>query len=427
MRDFFKVFGVFLFVCLAAPAFCAQDPLYLELSAHGDKIDLGLAEFASSRSVAEESKLAGEIREIVRNDLLFSRAFQVLEGGPASVGRKSAFPGWRTLGADALVTGYVNTAWFGRWQFEGLLEDVGTGEKILEKKYVVEFGQERKVAHEWADEVIRYFSGQAGIAHSQVVFVNDATGKKEVCVVDYDGHGFRRITDDRSIALLPKFSPDGRWIAYTAYREGTPVLYLLSPDGRQKKTLCRYEGLNSAAAWLPDGKSLVATLSMGRDPNLYWVDLEGRVLRVLTQAGAIDTAPTLSADGLRLAFTSDRPGKPQIYTMDMNGSNLKRLSQSGLCDSPAWSPQGPLVAFACSEGGGNFDIYTVDTGSQDRRRLTWGEGDSENPGWSPDGRFLVFTSTRRGKAELWIMGEDGSNPHPLGDLPGQSYSPHWGP
>jgi TolB protein len=419
----------FLFaVCSAlASAAPAADPLYLELSAHGQRVDLGLSDFSTSRSVVQEATIAREMRDVVRADLLFPRIFTLVEGGLPPVKKKVRLESWATLGADVLVTGYVDTGWFGRFEFTGFLYDVGSGELILKKRYVAEFGDHRRVAHEWADEVVRHFLGSAGIAHTRIAFVNDATGKKEVYTVDYDGGNLRRLTDDRSIALLPKYSPDGRQLVYTTYREGAPQLYLLGADGQSKTPLCRFAGLNSAACWLPDGKSLVVTLSMGREPNLYLVDAAGRVLRQLTSSSALDTAPTVSPDGLHLAFTSDRPGYPQIYVMDMNGANLRRLTQSGQCDSPAWSPQGDLIAFAMSEFGGRYDIYTAEVTSGALRRLTWGDGDSENPAWSPDGRYIVFTSTRRGRRGLWIMGFDGSNPQPVGDIPGRSYTPHWGP
>jgi TolB protein len=416
--------AVVLFLCGDASA---RDALYLELTAQGQRLDLGLAEFSTSRSKVEEAALAREMREVVKSDLLFPRIFNMVEGGVPPVRRRITFESWKDLGADALVTGYVDTGWFGRFAFYGALYDVASGEVILEKKYTAPLGEQRRIAHEWADEIVRHFLGHRGIAQSRVVFVNDASGKKEVCVVDYDGHNFRRLTNDRSIALLPKFSPDGKKIAYTTYKDGSPHVYLMSADGQERRPLCAYPGLNSAAAWLPDGRSLAVTLSLHGSPNLYLVDLEGKVLRALTNSRSADTAPTLSPDGLRLAFTSDRPGYPQIYSMDVNGANLRRLSEGGQCDSPAWSPQGDLIAFTVSQFRGNYDIHVIEVATGAERRLTWGEGDNENPSWSPDGRYIVFTSTRRRRPELWIMGSDGSNPRLLGEIPGGSFTPHWGP
>jgi TolB protein len=403
-----------------------RDALYLELSGRGQRLNLGLAEFSAVKR-GEGAEPADAMREVVKSDLLFPRIFNIIEGGEPPRGRKVPFESWAERRADVLVSGTYNPGKYGRFEFVGLLHDVAARQIILEKKYMAEFGQERRVAHQWADEVVRHFLGQSGVAQTSIYFVNDATGKKEICAVDYDGQNFRRLTNDRSISLLPKVSPDGQWIAYVSYRDGVPNLYLLSTDGTRRKLLCRYEGLNSAAAWLPDGRSLVATLSMGRDPNLYLVDTQGEVIRALTNSRSVDTAPTLSPDGRHLAFTSDRVGYPQIFTMDLNGANLRRMTRSGECDSPAWSPQGNLVAFAMSEFGGQFDIYTMEVGSGSLQRLTYGTGSNENPSWSPDGRYIAFTTTRRGRSELWVMGVDGSNPQPVGQIPGNSVSPHWGP
>lgn len=418
---------LFFFLLLFPAVLRAADPLYLELNARGQKMDLGLAEFGSNRARVDEAAAAREIRDVVKGDLLFARLFNLVEGGAPPARHKIAFDTWAELGADVVAAGYVDTGWLGKVQFVGGLYDVASGQVVLEKKYTLEADQRRRIGHQWADEIVRYFLGQPGIGQSRIAFVNDATGKKEVCLIDYDGTNFRRLTDDRSIALFPKLSPDGQWIVYTTYKDGNPHLYILGADGQQKRPLCRYDGLNSAAAWLSDGKSLVATLSLGRDPNLHIVDLEGRVLRTLTNAASVDTAPSPSPDGLHLAFTSDRPGFPQIYSMDVSGANLRRISQgNGQCDSPAWSPQGDLVAFSMSAAGGNFDIYVIEIGSGNQKRLTWGEGDNENPAWSPDGRFLAFTSSRRGRPELWVMGADGSAPRLLAEIPGRSFTPSWG-
>lgn len=399
----------------------------MELSAHGQRLNLGLADFTPARTDVKEAKLAREMRDVVKGDLLFPRIFNIIEGGVPPVNRRISFESWGLQKADILVTGYVSLATSGRFEFTGMLHDVNSKKLILEKRYVNEAGRERDAAHAWADEVVKYFLGTPGVAHSKIYFITNVTGKKEVAVVDYDGQGFRRLTNDKSISLLPKVSPDGKFIVYISYRGGSTHLNVMDVDGQQRRVLTRFEGLNGAAMWMPDGRSVIATLSYAGNPNLYQVDMSGRVIKVLTNSYSVDTAPYPSPDGHQLAFTSDRPGYPQIYTMDTTGANLRRLTSNGECDSPAWSPQGNLIAFSKSEFQGNFDIYTMDIGSGSTQRLTFGTGNNENPSWSPDGRYLVFTSTRRGKSELWVMGFDGSNPQPLGNIPGQAFTPHWGP
>jgi TolB protein len=67
----------------------------------------------------------------------------------------------------------------------------------------------------------------------------------------------------------------------------------------------------------------------------------------------------------------------------------------------------------------------VDITGNQIRQLTQTEGANENPTWSPDGRFLAFTSTRNKKSELFVMDADGSAPHRLADIPGSTFTPHW--
>jgi TolB protein len=414
----------FFFCIFSLSSVLAADSLYLELSAKGEKTDLGLGPLLTERGV---SLSAEKFYPTLKNDLETTGLFRLIEGGPAEKSLKSAVE-WARLGADVVSVGKVEKAMFGRVQFAGELLDANSGRTVFSKKLIMD-DDPRRAAHRWADEIVRYFTGESGIANSRIVFVNDGTGNKEVCVADADGENFQRLTNDHSIALFPKLSPDGEWIIFTSFRGGRPSIDRMRSDGKERTTLCRFEGLNSAAAWMPDGKSIVATLSDGRSPNLYQVDLEGHLIQALTNSPAVDTAPTVSPDGLRLAFTSDRPGTPQIYFMEATGANIRRAVSGPLADSPHWSPLGHLIVFTQLEKK-YFDLWTLEVSTGRLSRLTFGEGDNENASWSPDGRHIVFTSTRGGRPELWVMGADGSNPRRLlekgTNVPGRSFTPHWG-
>jgi TolB protein len=412
----------FIFVLLSGASVFAADSLYLELSGRGEKTALGLTDVAVGRPGPDTTNAVQDFQAVLKKDLEFTGLFSLVEGGPAGDGKRVKMDGWTRLGAAVVATGRWTGG--GTGEFDGTLLDAGTGRAVFSKSLPWEEGGVR-TAHRWADEIVSYFTGQTGVASTQIVFVNDATGRKEVYRTDYDGSHLRRLTNDRSIALFPKLSPTGEWIVFTSYRTGRPTVDVMRFDGSQRRVLCRYDGLNSAAAWMPDGKSLIVTLSMGREPNLYQVDLNGNILQTLTNSSAVDTAPTVSPDGLRVAFTSDRPGAPQIYAMDTTGANLQRWTSGGQCDSPVWSPLGHLVLFTMSVKG-NFDIYSLEVATGRQNRLTYGEGNNENGTWSPDGRYVVFTSTRRGRPELWVMNADGSSPRLLGSLPGRSFTPHWG-
>lgn len=411
---------------LAALPIQAADTLFLELSSRGQKLDVGLADFAPAAATVEASAQARALREVVRADLVFVGSFNLVEGGPVPLKGKIPLEAWDRLGTDVVATGFLEPSLLSGLRFVGRLYDTGTQKVLLEKTFPFTPETSRQTAHRWADDMIRYFTNQPGMATSRILFSNDASGAREIWIVDYDGFGPRQLTQTGGSALLPRLSPEGDRVVFTRFGHGGSLLEWVSIDGKIRRTLCRYEGLNSSASWFPDGTGLVATLSMGRDPNLYVVDREGQVQRALTQTSAVDTAPAVSPDGARVAFTSDRPGYPQLFLVDSTGANLRRLSTgTNFCDSPAWSPQGPWLAFAMSESKGHFDIYRMDAEGGNTQRLTYGEGDNENPSWSPDGRWLVFSSTRRGRPELFIMGADGSTPRLLGPLPGRSVTPQW--
>jgi len=72
----------------------------------------------------------------------------------------------------------------------------------------------------------------------------------------------------------------------------------------------------------------------------------------------------------------------------------------------------------------NFDIFIYDLPKSQVIRLTEKQGNNENPTWSQDGRFVAFSSTRSGKAEIYIIGLDGYT-RKLVEMPGSSFTPAW--
>ena len=113
----------------------------------------------------------------------------------------------------------------------------------------------------------------------------------------------------------------------------------------------------------------------------------------------------LGPDGAQIAFISGRSGSPQVYIMDADGSNVQLLTpyKAGVRSyraSPDWSPDGRAVAY--EQQNGNFQIWMVDVRDRVPKQLT-NEGENEDPSWAPDGRHIVFTSTRSGDKQLWIL------------------------
>ena len=79
---------------------------------------------------------------------------------------------------------------------------------------------------------------------------------------------------------------------------------------------------------------------------------------------------------------------------------------------PSWCPRAatPKIAFTARDDKGAYDIFSIDVGGGNLKRLTQGQGNNKSPSWSPDGRLIVFSSSRGG---LWVMNADGLNQHQI--------------
>jgi len=168
--------------------------------------------------------------------------------------------------------------------------------------------------------------------------------------------------------------------------------------------------------------------SMQGNPELYVTDVNGSKPKRLTNAIGGSTSPAWNPKtGQSVVFVSDRGGIPKLYMMNADGTdvNLIDLPDKGYVIDPAWSPNGQILAFSWRRPDGNYDIYVMDPTSQRILNLTPDSGSrNERPSWAPDGRHIVFESTRNGPRQIWSMLADGSQARQL-TTEGHNESPNW--
>lgn len=397
--------------------------IYVQAVKSGKRIDLGISKFVTKD--IEILKVTQQIQEVVKNDLMFTRLFNVVEPGWQYIPDKVISERWKQYGIDVVVCGEVRRE-NGEYVLIGTMYDVGSLEKIYEDKFAST--DLRYIAHLFSDNIVKVFTGEYGIATTQIIFVNDMTGYKEIYKMDYDGYNLKQLTNDKSINIYPRVSPDGKKITYTTYKYGNPDLYIMDINGTNKSPLSTFQGLNITANWSFCGEKLVLTMTRAKhSPNLYILDLNTKTYKKITFGDIIDVAGFFSPNNREIVFISNRSGIPQMYITSLEGYNLRRLPTFGYTSSPVWSPKGDKIVFTMESSKNIFDIYLYDIPKSEYYRLTQSAGSNESPYFSPDGRFIVFVSNRHGKWELFTMFIDGSNQRRIKELKGNCYYPCWSP
>ncbi|MBT8491980.1 MAG: Tol-Pal system beta propeller repeat protein TolB [Deltaproteobacteria bacterium] len=423
------VAGLVLALTFARPAVADRAIIDIESETRG------LYPIAVPVGVNSNPKLAKQIAEVLSFDLKVAGWFKIVDPraflANLNAERLSIEPTkWKNVGAFGVVKYQVTTAG-SRMRITFKLYEVDKGKRaVLEKSYQGSAKDVRKFSHFWANEVVKYFTGEDGFFGSKIAFVSKRRGGgKKVLAMDFDGHGVYSLTRNRYINILPSWSPSGGKVAFTSYMRDNPDLYVVGAGGGRPKRISRHRGMNTGAAFSPDGSKIALTLSKDGNPEIYLISAKnGRIIRRLTRNRAIDTSPSFSPSGKEIAFVSDREGSPQIFVMNVNGSGQRRVSMNGNYNTtPTWSPQKDrrIVAYTTRDGG-RFDIVSLDLASGKYTRITQNEGNNEEPSFSPNGRAIAFSSVRRGGSGVYIANSDGTG-NAVKVYSGSAMSVDWGP
>ena len=235
---------------------------------------------------------------------------------------------------------------------------------------------------------------------------------------------FLQVTDFPGVERQPCLSPDGKSVVYVSDASGNDDLYLLRVGGRNPVNLTADSPApDYAPSFSPDGTE-IAFRSERAGGGVFVMEATGESVRRVSDLGQ---DPSWSPDGRELLVSTEaivdpmsRIGSAELWAIDVETGHRRRVTMTDAV-GPRASPHGQRIAYWSRKSGRpDRDIYTVradakDATEKDEVAVTHDSAVDWNPVWSPDGRFLYFSSNRGGTLNLWRV--------PIDEKAGQTLGP----
>ena len=268
-----------------------------------EPVPIAIVDFAGDR-------VGADIANVVRNDLQNSGLFRSIPPGSfiqkdVNASAPPQFPAWRQVGAAGVVVGQVSQAG-GNIKVDFRLWDVVVGNQAAGLSFTSQPANWRRLAHIIADAIYKRVTGEEGYFDTRIAYVAESgpgnARVKRIAVMDQDVANNRYITDGRTIAITPRFSPTLQEIVYMAYAEdrSPPRVYLQNVDSGRRELLGNFPGMSFAPRFSPDGTKVVMSISENGQSDIYEMDVRGRALRRLTNTPAIDTSQQFVTGAVKL-------------------------------------------------------------------------------------------------------------------------------
>ena len=426
-------FVICLFFC-----FSASSKIYINIGAPGKvkKSLIALSPFTLQDPNPNQERLSQgkQMSERLIKNLKFSAYFHVLSPKAFIENPETRAPvpypqepngfrweNWKLTGADFLL--FAN---YSILQDELFLNvsfyNINLQKTVFRKKYKGTISRSHQMVDKLSNDIVKSLSGKKGIFETKILSVRSMSGtKKELFVMDWNGQNKKRLTYHRSIVLSPAWSNDGNQAVYSAFvynkrlKKRIAALFLYNFKTNKIKLLSTRTGANLGSDFFPGGRQMLITLGLGKGQlDIFKLNLKSLALTPLTKGprGAINVEPSIHPRTRRIAFSSDRIGKTMIYVMSPSGNNLKQITFAGHYNSnPDWHPEkSDLVFSGLSQG--RMDLFRISSYGTGLKRLTslkksngrW--ANCESPSFSPDGRFVVFSSDVSGTYQLYVINLD---------------------
>lgn len=257
-------------------------------------------------------------------------------------------------------------------------------------------------------------------------------------IIDIDGQNQTFLSKGKQFCGSPAWSPDDNRIAFVKNDNnvgGTYDIYSIKVDGSNEIRLTNQND-NFSPQYFSDNNSIIFSSSNNTWSGIYKMNIDGSNKHLLTPQNKSFGDPKISPSGNMISITSNDWNGSQIFVMNSDGSNLKQITftvsskyfdtgfpRDGNCN-PVWSPNGDKLAYVSYENG-SPDIFIINSNGTGNKRLTDTPLRDENPVWTKDGNYILFSSNRNPNvaSEIYIMRTEGQLQTPLTNYRGDNIYP----
>ncbi|HSF16479.1 MAG TPA: prolyl oligopeptidase family serine peptidase [Vicinamibacteria bacterium] len=258
-----------------------------------------------------------------------------------------------------------------------------------------------------------------------IAFVSTRDGGWHVYLSDPDGQHPRQLTHHDGEDRTPRFSPDGKHVAFLSRGSTTDTgwdLWVVDTQGGVSRRLTNEPFDEEDPRWSPDGKRIAIALNGGRyqDRAVAFVNFDDGAVHPLTPEDwpGDSFGARFSPDGSRVAFVSDHTGLKTVFLIEPDGkAPVPLLTSEYEMSEPAWSPDGQKLAYLENQQG-DVKLKLHDFGSSRERTLTLRAGVHSRPAWRPDGSAVwsLFEAWNYPR-DLWAYSIEGGRERVSDTLP----------
>lgn len=269
----------------------------------------------------------------------------------------------------------------------------------------------------------------------RIVFQSDLDGENEIYLLT-SGH-LSQLTDNSWDDTYPRWSPDGKKIAFSANPAGNYDLFVMDENGENITRLTASPEDEMDLAWAPDGQSIVFSKrvkkTLGKQLSIWILDLSSKQeRRAIPDFSGANILPDLSPSAPLLAFTGKKILGWDVFVCDLDSQEYNDLTKGGKACRPRFSPDGQKIVYVSHKADGKGDIWTMNPDGSNQQRITErDEAYDYFPSWSPDGKQVVFCSNLKsayaGKGDwaLYLVSVEDKSVSLLFDSLGRDVFPDW--